>query len=55
MYGCEIWGYNEYDSIERVHLYASKRFLSVGISACNNAVLCYVQKEIYFNFNYTYL
>ena len=39
LYGSEIWGFQEYEHLERVHVYACKRFLSVGLRACNNAVL----------------
>ena len=39
LYGSEIWGYNYYECIERVHTMYFKRFLCVGKYASNKAVL----------------
>ena len=39
LYACELWGFQEYESIEKIQLYAIKRFMTVGSRACNSAVL----------------
>ena len=38
-YGAELWGTKMYDSLERVHRYACKRFLNVSNKVCNSFVL----------------
>lgn len=38
LYGAEIWGYQEYDRLERVHLFACKRFLHVLNKTPNDVV-----------------
>ena len=37
-YGCELWGLHNLIEIERVHLYALKRFLNVSLHTSNNKV-----------------
>ena len=37
-YGCELWGIFNMEDIERVHLYALKRFLNVSLHCSNNIV-----------------
>lgn len=37
-YGAEIWGYEKYDQLERVHLFACKRFLHVVDKTPNDVV-----------------
>ena len=37
-YGCELWGLHKQTEIERVHLYALKRFLNVSLHTSNNKV-----------------
>ena len=37
-YGSELWGIFEIQEIERVHLYALKRFLNVSLHTSNNKV-----------------
>ena len=39
LYGSELWGYAEIETVEIVHRYACKRFLCVGQKSCNAAVL----------------
>ena len=39
MYGAEIWGFQEYEVLEKVHLFACKRFLHVGLQTPNKMVL----------------
>ena len=34
--GSELWGTKMYDSLERVHRYACKRFLNVCFEVCNS-------------------
>ena len=38
LYGSEIWGLNKYDSIEKVHLYACKKYLGVKYNTSNSMV-----------------
>jgi len=38
LYGAEIWGYKKYDQLERIHLFACKRFLHVVDKTPNDAV-----------------
>ena len=38
LYASEIWGYEKYEQVERVHLHACKRFLHVTNKTPNNAV-----------------
>jgi len=38
LYGSEVWGYTKYDSLEKVHLFACKRFLKISLRAPNNVV-----------------
>ena len=38
MYASEIWGVNEIDEIEKVHLFACKRLLNVGLRTPNQMV-----------------
>ena len=38
LYGSELWGHGKYDSLERVHLFACKKFLKVPIRTPNNIV-----------------
>ena len=38
MYGAEIWGYKNFDQIEKVHLFACKRFLHVQNKTPNDVV-----------------
>jgi hypothetical protein len=38
LYGSELWGLNYMQEIERVHLYACKRFMSAPLRACNAVV-----------------
>ena len=37
-YGCELWGLADNIDIERVHLYAMKRFLNVSLHTSNNKI-----------------
>ena len=37
-YGCELWGLHDMVNVERVHLYALKRFLNVSLHTSNNKV-----------------
>ena len=37
-YGCELWGLNDSVEIERVHLYAMKKFLNVSLHTSNNKI-----------------
>ena len=37
-YGCELWGIFSIEDIERVHMYALKRFLNVSLHCSNNIV-----------------
>lgn len=39
LYGSEIWGYQMYDILERVQIYACKRYLTVGLEAVNSVSL----------------
>lgn len=39
LYGSEIWGLENIDSIEKVHTYACKRFLNIPLNSINNVVL----------------
>ena len=39
LYGSELWGTKMYDSLERVHRYACKRFLNVSFKVCNSFAL----------------
>ena len=39
LYGSELWGTKMYDSLERVHRYAYKRFLNVSFKVCNSFAL----------------
>jgi len=39
LYGSEIWGANRYDDLERVQIYACKRFMCSKQNASNAAVL----------------
>jgi hypothetical protein len=39
MYGAEIWGFQEYEVLEKAHLFACKRFLHVGLQTPNKMVL----------------
>ena len=39
IYGCEVWGTKQFQSIERVQYYACKRFINVSQKASNYAVL----------------
>ena len=39
MYGSEIWGYQQFDAIEKAHLFACKRLLNVGLQTPNATVL----------------
>ncbi len=38
LYGSEIWGLDNYESIEKVHLYACKKYLGVKSSTCSTIV-----------------
>jgi len=38
-YGSELWGLKSFDAVERVHIYACKRFMSAPLHTCNMAVL----------------
>ena len=38
LYGCELWGLTDDIEIERVHLYAMKRFLNVSLHTSNNKI-----------------
>ena len=38
LYGAEVWGYKQYESVERVHLFACKSFLRVCNKTPNNVV-----------------
>ena len=35
LYGCEVWGFQRYDCLEKIHLLACKKFLRVGSSTPN--------------------
>lgn len=39
LYGCEIWGLEYIEQIERVHVYACKRFLNAPLKSCNAAIM----------------
>ena len=39
MYGSELWEYQRFDVIEKVHVFASKRLLYMGLQTPNNMVL----------------
>ena len=39
LYGSELWGTKMYDSLERVHRYACKRFLNVSFKVCYSFAL----------------
>ena len=39
LYGSEIWGFTKRESVELVQRYACKRYMCVGLRACNAAVL----------------
>ena len=39
LYGSEIWGFTKREPIEVVHRYAWKRYMCVGLRACNAAIL----------------
>ena len=39
LYGSELWALNNVNCIEKLHLYACKRFLNVKPRACNNCIL----------------
>ena len=39
MYGSEIWGYQQFDVIEKTHMYACKKVLNVGLQTPNKMVL----------------
>ena len=38
-YGSEIWGFTKREPIEVVHICACKRYMCVGLRACNVAAL----------------
>ena len=38
MYGAEVWGFHQFSEIEKVHLFACKRFLRVGVQTPNKMV-----------------
>ena len=38
LYGSELWGCSQFDQIEKVHLFALKRFLNVSLHCSNNMV-----------------
>lgn len=39
LYGCELWGLNHFEFIEKVQYYACKRFINVPLKTCNLGVL----------------
>ena len=39
LYGAELWGLSDMHDVERVHVYACKRFMSAPVRACTAAVL----------------
>ena len=39
LYGCELWGLEQMEQIERVQIYACKRFLNASLKSCNAAVM----------------
>ena len=39
LYGAEIWGFNQYEELERCQYYACKRFMCAKQNACNYFVL----------------
>lgn len=39
LYGCEVWGIEQFESIERLQYYACKRFMNVTLKASNFGVL----------------
>ena len=36
LYGCKIWGTKQFETIERIQYYASKRFMNVSQKASNS-------------------
>jgi hypothetical protein len=38
MYGAEIWGFQQYGSLEKTHLFACKRLLNVGLNTPNKMI-----------------
>ena len=39
LYGCEVWGFKQYENIERIQYYSCKRFMNVSQKASNCAAL----------------
>ena len=39
LYGCELWGIEYIEQIEKVHIYACKRFLNAPLKSCNAAIM----------------
>ena len=39
LYGCEIWGTKQFETIERIPYYACKRFMNISQKTSNYAVL----------------
>ena len=39
LYGCEVWGFKQYENIHRIQYYSCKRFMNVSQKAINCAAL----------------